>query len=561
MLTRPAVTVAGQRAPDADPTTRPARLVPEAHAWWVLLVASFILIAGYRLLSGLAQDIVYVVPGTLCGLVILAAASRAGPARVAWLLIGCGQLLFSAADATFAIQNHAFGLDPFPSVADALYLAGYPAIALGLVLLLRGRGARGWAAVLDATIVATCIGLVSWVFLMQPVAHDVSRSLPARIVAIAYPLADVVLLGVWLHLVHRVGRWAPAFWLLVLSIVSLFVADVAYGVQTLHGTYVDGSVIDVGWILSSALLAAAALHPSSRRMSADVAATARGITPARVAVLFGASLVGITVMYAQELAGNEVDGPVLFGGSLVLVGLALARMAGLLRDQAVREESDRREQVRLATERERADIARDLHDLVGHALGGVLLQARGARALLRSDPDRVDDGLAALTVIEQRSHEALAEMRLMLGILRPGSGTGTVPKRLRDIGALVDAARADAVDVALTVEGDLGAIPPGVDASAYRIIQEALTNATRHAPGGAVTVTVERGPAELRLTVVNTPGTGEAARLEGTAPDDHVPHGMIGMRERADLLGGDLDIGPLGSGGWAVHARLPLATG
>jgi len=533
---------------------------PDARTWWRFLCGALAAILGYYLLSGVVQDVAYVVPGAVCGLVMVVASRRTDTARVAWLLVGAGQLLFSLADATFAFQKHFLGIgEAFPSVADIVYLAGYPVLALGFVLFVRGRRSDRWAAVIDATIIATGVGLVSWVFLMQPLAHDLSQPLLSRLVALAYPLADVLLLGVGAHLLTTVGRGTPALWLLGLGVVSLFAGDAAYGVTVLNGSYHDGSVIDAAWLLSSALLAAAVLHPSSGRISTAAVHERRVVTPGRVAGLLAASLVGITVMFIQEVTGHHVDVPILLGGSTALVGLALARMAGLLAEEGRRAEADRREQVRLAGEWERVNIARELHDLVGHALGGVLMQARGARVLLRAEPDRVGDGLAALAVIETRSQEALSEMRLMLGILRGGSpDDGTRLKRLRDVGALVDAARADSVEVRLVVDGDLDTVPPSVDTSAYRMVQEALTNAARHARGAAVTIAVVRAPTELRLHVTNGAPSGESSAVAVTG---HVPHGIIGMRERVDILGGELVVGPHPAGGWEVRARIPLATG
>jgi signal transduction histidine kinase len=200
---------------------------------------------------------------------------------------------------------------------------------------------------------------------------------------------------------------------------------------------------------------------------------------------------------------------------------------------------------------ERARMARELHDIVSHNLSVVVVQAAGARA--QAERRGADPG--SLEKIERSGREALVEMRRLLGVLReddggdpalaPQPGVGQLP-------ALADGIRAAGVAVELDV--DCGELPPALDLSAYRIVQEALTNTLKHAGPGAHARVVLRRDAEAVTIEVDDDGTGAAPPRAGG-------HGLVGMRERVALLGGDLRAGPGAGGGFAVRARLPLAAG
>ncbi|MEV0200091.1 ATP-binding protein [Nonomuraea sp. NPDC050691] len=181
------------------------------------------------------------------------------------------------------------------------------------------------------------------------------------------------------------------------------------------------------------------------------------------------------------------------------------------------------------------------------------MQTGGVRLMLRADQERERE---VLTSVEDTGRGALEELRRMLGLLRGPEGDGTVPQpgldRLDD---LLEQARTAGLDVRFDVRGEPVPLPAGLDLSAYRIVQEALTNTLKHAGPTRVAVTVAHRPGELRLEVVDEgPRAGRApARAAGTGG-----HGLIGMRERAALFQGTLTAGPDGSGGFAVRAVLPL---
>ena len=218
----------------------------------------------------------------------------------------------------------------------------------------------------------------------------------------------------------------------------------------------------------------------------------------------------------------------------------------------VRVELEREEQARSAVVEERARIARELHDAVAHSVSVMVLQAGGVRRLLGADPDRERER-EALIGIEETGRQAVGELHRMLGILRKSEPELAPSPSLRRVDELVEQVRGAGLDATLEVQGEPAELAPGVDMSAYRIVQEALTNALRYAPGASVGVTVTygrelraRGPRRRRALQrrrAATPGSG---------------HGIVGMRERAALFGGELEAGPAAGGGFLVRARLPL---
>ena len=198
---------------------------------------------------------------------------------------------------------------------------------------------------------------------------------------------------------------------------------------------------------------------------------------------------------------------------------------------------------------ERARIARELHDGVAHSVSVMVLQVGAVRRLLGDERPRERDVLAG---VEELGRQAVGELHTMLGILRRAdAGAELAPQpSLRRVSELVDQVRSAGLDASLTVSGN-AELAPGLDMSAFRIVQEALTNTLRHAPGSRVSVTVEYGR-DLVLEVVD-----DGARRNGHSAPPGSGHGLVGMRERAALYGGSLEAGPR-DGGFAVRAVLPL---
>ncbi len=250
------------------------------------------------------------------------------------------------------------------------------------------------------------------------------------------------------------------------------------------------------------------------------------------------------------------------------------------RESAERLDAEREQRAATATFRERARIARELHDVIAHSVSVMVIQAAGARTVMDSEPDRAE---ASLRSVERAGREALTEMRRLLGVLGGGDHLrGLAPQPgLADVRDLVDRTRAAGLPTDLHVEGEPAMLSPTLDLCAFRIVQEGLTNAIKHAGPARATVRVRwaadalelevaddgRGSRMARGTADGHRGTADGhrgtANGHGGAADGHEGatggHGIAGMRERAALHGGSIHAAPGANGGFIVRARLPLA--
>jgi len=226
------------------------------------------------------------------------------------------------------------------------------------------------------------------------------------------------------------------------------------------------------------------------------------------------------------------------------------RRAELLETRATELERQREAQSRQAVAAERARIARELHDMVAHAVSLVVVQAEAAEAVL--DVDR-EQSQRQLQAIQRTGRQALAEMTRLLAMLRPdGDDPARIPQpSLERLDGLLAENRAAGLSVELTVEGEPLALPPGLDLAAYRIVQEALTNTRKHAAAAHANVLLRYGGEAIEL-LVSDDGRGVNGDDAGNG------HGLIGMRERVHLYGGTLTTGTRPVGGYEVRARLPL---
>ena len=190
-------------------------------------------------------------------------------ARLAWWCFALGLALFWLGDIYTYSYPKLFGADvPFPSLGDAIYLAVYPALMIGLVVLVRRRNQRadGPGAV-DALIMTLGLSLISGILLIAPYIHDRTLTLLPKLVSIGYPMGDIILLAAGIRLAVDAGKRRPAFYLLIASIVTLLATDFVYGLFTLHNAYTHQLWMDAGWIFFYLLWAAAALHPSMQELS------------------------------------------------------------------------------------------------------------------------------------------------------------------------------------------------------------------------------------------------------------------------------------------------------
>ena len=282
-----------------------------------------------------------------------------------------------------------------------------------------------------------------------------------------------------------------------------------------------------------------------------------GSLPDRRQALIG---LGVALAALVAIAGNDPDGatsdffliPLVFFAAW-LAGFGLTKK--LEQAQAAEERArqlalEREAEALVAVTDERARIARELHDVVGHAVSVMTVQASGVRRLLKPDQERERE---ALEVVEQTGREALAEMRRLVGVLRrPEEAPALAPQpSLQHLDRLVRQAGEAGLPVDVQIEGKQTDLPAGVDLTAYRLVQEALTNAVKHANATRAEVIVRYGDDVVELVVMDD-GAGVS---DGKAESGG--HGLVGMRERVAVYGGELEGGPGPNGGYTLHARLP----
>jgi signal transduction histidine kinase len=280
--------------------------------------------------------------------------------------------------------------------------------------------------------------------------------------------------------------------------------------------------------------------------------TAAAYSPYRIWALIALPVAALLYRSIHDLAVPIV--PVGWVPFLVLlpIGLAVNGMR-TWRQRADRLRGERADALREAARQERARIARELHDVVTHNVSMMVIQAGAARKVLDRAPEAARDALLA---VEEGGRAALGELRGVMGLLTTAAGDeedGLDPQPgLAQLPPLIDRVRDAGIDVTVTTTGDRRPLPAGLELTAYRVVQEALTNTVKHASGAAATVDVTYAPDELHITVTDTGGhrTPDAATSTG--------RGLAGLRERLAVYGGTLQAGARLTGGYRVQAHLPL---
>jgi signal transduction histidine kinase len=355
--------------------------------------------------------------------------------------------------------------------------------------------------------------------------------------------AVLVVAGVLETLVADGGR---PLWLLHLALVAVVMAAVAFRrrfpLSTLAFVVVGMMIVDPDGQLST--FAALVLVSFTAGLELD---------PPRAYLGLALSTVPFYVAFAfvqPPLVSDFVAVTVLYGGSWA-VGQVVRRRTRQAAEEAARAdraEQEREERAARAVAEERTRIARELHDVVAHSISVVAVQTQAVRR--RLDPS-LEREIADLQAVETTARQAMAEMRRLFGVLRADTDRPALEPQpgLDQLDRLVADARAAGTPVEVAVDGERVALPPGLDLAAYRIVQEALTNARRHAPGGRVRVCLGYTGAGLEVTVDSE---GRAVpRTDGGG------FGLVGMRERVALYGGSLEAGPTGRG-FRVRAVLPI---
>ncbi|HEX6699895.1 MAG TPA: sensor histidine kinase [Gaiellaceae bacterium] len=302
----------------------------------------------------------------------------------------------------------------------------------------------------------------------------------------------------------------------------------------------------LGVVIAATLAEEAVLHRTMNLPATIAVYTVAAHCPRGDAIRSGG--LAILLLFIP-LPGFIEWGPPILPIAAWLLGDNLRTHRAYLREleaRADRLEREQEESVRRAATEEQARIARELHDVIAHNVSVMVVQAAAADDVFETQPDRAREALRA---IEGTGRSALTELRRLLGVVRPTVADFAPQPGLAGLDALVEGVRATGLPVTLRVEGDLDDLPAGLDLSAYRIVQEALTNAIKHADASRADVRVRRTDDRVELEVIDD-GAGPSGNGRG--------QGLIGMRERASLLGGEVEAGPKPDGGFRVKASLPL---
>ena len=365
-------------------------LVVAGYVGWMLaLTAAFYAFPSGHLVLWSAISL------TSAGAIVVGVLTHRPAHPAGWWLLALAVTLFGAGDTTYNVLATMFGeVNPFPSVADVFYLAMYPVMAAGLVLLIKARTAgRDRGSVLDALSITTALALLSWIFLIDPYVRDAGLTWIERGTSIAYPLGDVLIVATLVRLLITAGR-NRAGALLAVGTVALLVSDVGYGLDQLDGSYSDGNVYDLGWALFYLAWGAAALRPSMVDLTVPAPGPSGEMSIRRIALLMGVSLVAPATLLVTTLDGKVRYGPMIAVSSAVLFLLVLARLAGVVtrhRQAVERERILRSAGDDLVSAADADGVVAAVHAAVGRLLPGAhraALHADGPTAgVPRSDPD------------------------------------------------------------------------------------------------------------------------------------------------------------------------------
>ncbi len=311
-------------------------------------------------------------------------------------------------------------------------------------------------------------------------------------------------------------------------------------------------VVAVGVLVLTLIDAEAAYNTDSMFAVLLLACWASGsLLDARRAVI--ALLAVLAAGWSVFLRAPDVPWTELLWLSFPLTGVFVISAAATRHSERARLAEERalrsEEQAQRAVDDERDRIARELHDVIAHSVSVMTVQAGAVRRLLTAEQQRERE---ALLTVEETGRQALTEMRRLLGVLRQGDDTVALAPQpgLATLEQLVEQVREAGLPVEISFEGERIVLPPGIDLSAYRIVQEALTNALKHAGSAAhAWVIVRYGPDQVEVEVAN----------DGAPNVSGAGYGLVGMRERVALCGGDLTAGPRDGGGFRISARLPVA--
>jgi signal transduction histidine kinase len=487
----------------------------------VYLFAGLVAVAVYFALpwDSFVQTLVYDAIGASAAAASVAGARLFRPSlRLPWYLFAAGLLAFTIGDVLFNLYSFVWHRDPpVPSVADVFYLAGYPFLTAGLVLLVRclrreeRRGGR-----VDAAMLIVAFALCQWIFIMQDRLHG---SVAERAVALAYPAMDVVLLAALAFLALTPSWRAVSYRYLAASIVLLLFADELYGLSP--GAYANASWLDAAWLLSYVLWGVAALHPSMRQLSEPSRGGGPRVTRVRFAMLAAALSTAPAVLLIQSATSTSVDATAIAVGGGILCALVLRRLMGVIHaldrlradERLARAEAETAQRL-LTEQNERLREADRLKDefvaLISHDLRTPLTSITGYVELALED-DLSDDVRGYLQVVARNAERLLALVndllfvaRLQAGQMSLEPGEVDLTEVVRDgVRSMEPRAAAKGVTLTCAVEA-----VPAVRADRGRVLQlldNLVSNAIKFTPaGGSVHVSLGRAGDCVALEVADS---------------------------------------------------------
>jgi signal transduction histidine kinase len=555
----------------------------------VYLVAGLAAIGLYFVLpwDSRGQSLLYDLIGASSAAAVIVGTRKHRPSlEVAWYLFAAGLLAFTVGDVIFNLYASVWHRDPpIPSMADVFYLAGYPFLAAGLVLLvLRVRPVDRRVGIVDAALLTVAFGICQWIFVMRPLVKG-SSDWVANIVALSYPAMDVLLLAALAFLALTPTWRTVAFRYLAASIVLLLIADNIYGISP--GTAAGASWLDTGWLLSYVLWGVAALTPSMRDLSSPRAGRGPSLSTTRLIVLAGAVATAPILLLVEHVAGQPIDAVPLAVGSAGLSALVLLRLAGLIRsldglrqaEKAARGESESAQR-QLAVQNEQLLEAGRVKDefvaLISHDLRTPLTSIMGYLELTLDDGNLTDQQRGYLDIVNRNADRLLRLVNDLLFVARLEAGQLDLRPAELDLAAVVRQSvveaepRAAAGGIELTCEaGDV----PAVQADRGRMFQlldNLVSNAIKFTPaGGDVRVSLTPVNGVVRLEVSDT-GIGiasaEQTRLferffrASTASDRQIPGTGLGLyiaRAIVEAHGGSIAVRSEPGEGTSFCVELP----
>jgi len=479
---------------------------------------------------------------------------------IPWYLLAAGQFVYLAAGLTFYTLQDLLHSEAFPSLADVFYLSHYPFVVIGVLLLARSRtSSSDPGSLVDASIIAIGMGVLSLVFLIEPAVAASEQPVLVRVVSTLYPIMDMLVLAVAVRLVVGAGPRRPAFYLFTASLATLLVTDTVYIYLQLHGRYdadsLTGTLLDAGWLSFYLLLGTAALHPSMRTLAQRDHRSRSRLSPGRLAFLAGAALLAPAAIIVQDLRGMRGDMAVVAAACAVLFLLVIYRMSGLVREvetsaAKARErgaalqaalgdlESAEAERKHLLNktvwraEEERIRIAAELHDGPIQRLTAVGYQLEEATLTLGSGEGRHTQEL--LTVAQGGLYAEISELRGLMATLRPPvldeRGLGLA------LADMVDSFQRR-TNIGCTLESDRNTkLEPEIETVLYRVAQEALANVAKHAKANHVWVFLRAGDDRADMQIRDDGIGFDPVRVAGLVESGHF--GLAGMRERVEMAGG-----------------------